>query len=257
MQMTGLAAERRRAGVPRPVVAAIAIAWAIAIAAQATGNASKLHHDALIHSALPLWIAVAIFVLAWQVMVAAMMLPSSIPMLRLFRATSRRQPEHGRVMTAFVGGYLVVWAVFGAVSFLGDFVLHHVIDRTPWLEARPWVISAGVLALAGACQFSPLMERCLSECRHPASFIFQRYARGAVAAFRLGREHGQFCLGCCWALMLLMFAVGVANLWWMAALAALMAYEKVGKRGEEVAKLAGVSLIAGAVLLAISGTGLA
>src|SRR5262245_12644326 len=120
-----MAPERRRAGVPWPVVAAIALAWAIAIAAQATGNAPKLHHDALIHSTVPLWIALAIFVVAWQVMIAAMMLPSSIPMLRLFRASSRSQPEHARAMTAFVGGYVVVWAVFGAVAFLGDLVLHH------------------------------------------------------------------------------------------------------------------------------------
>ena len=254
--MMGVEAERRRAGVPRSVVAAIAIAWAIAIAAEATGNASKLHHDALIHSTLPLWIALAIFVVAWQVMVAAMMLPSSIPMLRLFRATSRSQPEHTKAMTAFVGGYIVVWAVFGAVAFLGDFMLHHVVDRTPWLAGRPWIISAGVLAIAGAFQFSPLMEKCLTECRHPASFIVQRYARGSAAAFRLGREHGQFCLGCCWALMLLMFAVGVANLWWMAALAALMAYEKVGKHGEEVARIAGLALIAGAVLVALMGASL-
>jgi predicted metal-binding membrane protein len=251
-----LAAGRRRAGVPRPVVAAIAIAWAIAIAAQATGTGAELHHDALIHSALPLWVALAIFIVAWQVMVAAMMLPSSIPMLRLFRATSRIQPEHPKAMTAFVGGYIVVWAIFGAVAFVGDFVLHHVVDRTPWLGARPWIISAGILAIAGAFQFSPLMEQCLSECRHPASFIVQRYSRGTAAAFRLGREHGRFCLGCCWALMLLMFAVGVANLWWMAALAALMAYEKVGKHGEEIARIAGITLIAAAVLSAITGSGL-
>jgi predicted metal-binding membrane protein len=252
-----LAAERRRAGVPRPVVAAIAIAWAVAIAAQATGKGVELHHDALIHSALPLWLALVIFIVAWQAMVGAMMLPSSIPMLRLFRATSRTQPEHAKAMTAFVGGYIVVWAVFGTVAFFGDFVLHHVVDRTPWLAARPWIISAGVLAIAGAFQFSPLMERCLSECRHPASFIVQRYSRGKGAAFRLGREHGRFCLGCCWALMLLMFAVGVANLWWMAALAALMAYEKAGKHGEKIARIAGMALIAGAFLVAITGAGLA
>jgi predicted metal-binding membrane protein len=249
--------ERRRAGVPPAVVAAIAIAWAIAIVAEATGKAGKLHHDALIHSTLPLWSALAIFVVAWQAMIAAMMLPSSIPMIRLFRATSRNQPEHAHALTAFIGGYVVVWAVFGAAAFLGDFVLHHVVDRIPWLEARPWLIPAGVLALAGAFQFSALMERCLSECRHPASFILQRYARGTLAAYRLGREHGLFCLGCCWALMLLMFAVGVADLWWMAALAALMAYEKVGKHGEEVAKIAGVSLIAGALLIVVTQTGLA
>jgi predicted metal-binding membrane protein len=228
----------------------------VAIAAQATGRGTELHHDALIHSAMPLWIALLIFLLAWQVMVGAMMLPSSIPMLRLFRATSRTQPEHAKAMAAFVSGYIVVWAIFGAVAFLGDFVLHDVVEGTPWLEERPWIISAGVLALAGAFQFSPLMERCLRECRHPASFIVQRYARGIGPAFRLGREHGQFCLGCCWALMLLMFAVGVANLWWMAALTALMAYEKVGKRGQEVARIAGVAFIAGAGLVAVTGAGL-
>jgi predicted metal-binding membrane protein len=255
--VTGIvAAGRRRAGVPWPVVAAIAIAWAIAIAATSTGKGAQLHHDALIHSAVPLWIALAIFVLAWQVMVAAMMLPSSIPMVRLFRATSRRQPGHGVAMAAFICGYVTVWMVFGAVAFVGDIVVHRVIDATPWLEARPWIVSAGVLLLAGAFQFSPLMERCLSACRHPASFIVHRYARGSAAAYRLGREHGLFCLGCCGALMLLMFAAGVANLWWMAALAALMAYEKVGKQGEEVGRIAGAALIAGAIVVSLSGASL-
>jgi predicted metal-binding membrane protein len=136
-----------------------------------------------------------------------------------------------------------VWSGFGALAFIGDFGLHHAVDATPWLADRPWLIAGGALALAGAFQFSSLTDRCLTECRHPAAFLLRRYRRGARSAFALGRSHGLFCLGCCWALMLLMFAAGVTNLWWMGALTALMVYEKIGRKGRLAAPLAGVLLL--------------
>ena len=132
----------------------------------------------------------------------------------------------------FLTGYAVVWSVFGALAFLGDALTHDTVDATPWLAAHPAVIGGGVLALGGAFQFSSLKDRCLKECRHPAGFLLPRYQRGTRAAFRLGRQHGLFCLGCCWALMLVGFAAGVANLWWMATLTALMVFEKTGREGQ-------------------------
>ncbi len=231
--------------IPVVIPAAIAVAWALALVAQATGKAHLLHHDALIEGGPPLWVALPVFVLAWQVMVAAMMLPSTVPMIRMFGAASARVPHRGRTMAAFVGGYAAMWSLFGAVAFLGDDGLHHLVDATPWLAAHPYVIGGSVLALAGAFQFSDLKERCLTECRHPGAFLMRYYrARGERAAFAFGVRHGAFCLGCCWALMLLMFAVGVAHLWWMAALTAVMVYEKVGRHGDRLTLPIGFGLLA-------------
>jgi predicted metal-binding membrane protein len=233
---------------PPAALAAVTLAWAVTILAQSNGTAALLNHGHLIEgdrfgAPPPLWVALPLFLVAWQVMVVAMMLPSSLPMVRLFRATAARQPRPVAVRWAFLSGYLLVWGAFGAVAFLQDIAIHRLVDRTPWLEAHPWVIAGGALAIAGAFQFSALKEKCLTECRHPAAFLLQHYRRGVDGAFRLGRKHGVFCLGCCWALMLVMFAAGVANLLWMGVLGALMFYEKVGRAGQRVSHVAGVLLL--------------
>jgi predicted metal-binding membrane protein len=233
---------------PPAALAAVALAWIVTIAAQSSGKAVLLNHGHLIEGGPlqpppPLWLALPLFMLAWQVMVVAMMLPSSLPMVRLFRVTAARQPGATAVRWAFLSGYLLVWGAFGAVAFLQDVGIHRLVDHTPWLQTHQWFIAGAALALAGAFQFSALKDRCLSECRHPGAFLLQHYQRGVQGAFRLGRKHGMFCLGCCWALMLVMFAAGVANLLWMAVLGALMFYEKVGRAGERVTPVAGVALL--------------
>jgi predicted metal-binding membrane protein len=181
-----------------------------------TGKAHALHHDALIEGAPPLWAALLLFLVAWQAMIAAMMLPSSLPLIRLFEVTSRSQEHVRRVRVAFLAGYTAIWTAFGAAAFLGDVAVHRTVDATPWLSERQWLIGGTTLALAGAFQFSELKDKCLSKCRHPAPYLLGHYRRGMGGAFRLGSGHGIFCLGCCWALMLVMFAAGVAMLWWMA-----------------------------------------
>jgi predicted metal-binding membrane protein len=176
-------------------------------------------------------------------MVAAMMLPSSLPLIRLFEAASRKQERVQWVRASFLAGYAAVWTGFGALAFIGDGVVHHTVDAVPWLEARPWIIGGTTLAIAGAFQFSELKDKCLSKCRHPAPYLLGHYRRGAGNAFRLGSGHGLFCLGCCWALMLVMFAAGVAMLWWMAALTAVMVYEKTGRYGARLTPVVGVALL--------------
>jgi predicted metal-binding membrane protein len=238
---------RRR--VPSAVVGAIAFAWALAVAAELSGRGSALHHDALIEGKLPYWLALGVFLLAWQAMVAAMMVPSSLPMVRLYAAASADQPRPRAAMGAFLAGYALVWTAFGWVAFAGDTMVHATVDRTPWLQHHPWLIAGGTLALAGAFQFTSLKDRCLEVCRHPGAFLLRHYERGVPGAFGLGRRHGLFCLGCCWALMLLMFAAGVANLWWMAGLTALMVYEKTGSGGKRAVPVAGITLLACAALV--------
>jgi predicted metal-binding membrane protein len=247
--MSALAPPARR--VPAAVPVAVVLAWGVAAAAETGGFAHELHHGGLIEGGLPVWAALVLFLLAWQLMTAAMMLPSSLPFVDHFWAASRGREDARRSLAAFLGGYALVWSAFGAAAFAGDTLVHRTVDATPALEQRPWLIAGVVLLIAGAFQFSSLKERCLDECRHPAAYLLRHYRRGVPEAFRLGRGHGLFCLGCCWALMLLMFAAGFANLDWMAALAGLMAYEKIGRRGPLAARIAGVVFLAwGAVLLA-------
>jgi predicted metal-binding membrane protein len=254
--MIGAAAPAitRRLGVQPVVIGAIATAWAVAIAAEATGEAELLGHGALIHSGLPMVGALGVFVLAWQLMIAAMMLPSSLPLIRLFRFAAAGQQRPGRATAALIAGYAMVWTAFGVLAFVGDVGLHKLVHASPWLAAHPQLIAGSVLALAGAFQFSELKERCLTECRHPGPFLIHHYRRGASAAFRLGRIHGLFCLGCCWALMLVGFAAGVANLWWMAALTALMVFEKTGRGGDRGVVPIGAGLIlASAIVFLVPG----
>jgi predicted metal-binding membrane protein len=255
--MTTVASARERPrpalGVPAVVVVAIAAGWALAVGAQVTGEAGSLHHDALIEGGPPVGSALVLFLLAWQAMIAAMMLPSSLPLIRLYAVTSSQQPRPRLVLAAFLAGYALVWTAFGSIAFLADVGLHRVVDGIPSLHDRPLLIAGAVLGLAGAFQFSGFKDRCLSKCRHPGPCLRARYRRGATAGLRLGLGHGLFCLGCCWALMLVMFATGAAVLWWMAALTLIMLYEKTGRHGAAATRVVGLGLIALAGLFVLGG----
>lgn len=244
---------RQRARLPQPTLLwPIAGAWALALFAQAAGVADELHHDGLIGGGRGMWLGAILFLLSWQVMIAAMMLPSSLPLIRLFNRTAASQPRANVVRASFLAAYAMVWTTFGALAFAGDVALHRVVENWDWLADRGWLIGGSVLILAGALQFSDLKERCLRECRHPGAFLLRHYRHGAGEAFRIGREHGVFCLGCCWALMLVGFAVGVANLAWMAALTLLMLFEKTGRGGERGVAPIGIGLIALGILVLIN-----
>lgn len=240
---------------PPAIPLAIGASWSLIVAAQVTGAAEIVHHDGLIGAGLPVWMALILFGLSWQTMVVAMMVPTSLPMIRLFRMTSGSQPAQGRVLVAFLSGYTLVWAIFGFAALGGDVLLHRFEDSSSWLSARPWLLPASALALAGVFQFTTLKDRCLRECRHPGPFLLRHYRRGPGAALELGLRHGLFCIGCCWALMLLMFAVGVANLVWLAVLTALMVYEKTGRLGEWVPRYAGATFLFMAVVVALTRSG--
>jgi predicted metal-binding membrane protein len=241
--------------VPVAIYAAIALAWLVAIAAQITGGSELVHHDFLIEGGLPPVVALVLFVAAWQLMIVAMMLPSSLPMIRLYWSAARSQDRPRAALGMFLGGYALVWIGFGIVALAGDLILHRAVESWEWLGARPHIISGGVLVMAGAFQFSKLKDRCLTECRHPGIYLMRHYRRGVEEAFRLGSGHGLFCLGCCWALMFVMFAAGVANIVWMAALAAVMVYEKIGRRGRALTPAVGVALIAMGLLALMLGSG--
>jgi len=234
--------DRRSLAVP----ALVAGAWATLLVADATGAASALHHHALIEDGPPLAIAVPLFLVGWVVMVAAMMLPASLPTIRIVEAASSWLSRPRRARAEFLASFALVWTAFGFVVFLGDLGLHRVVDAMPALAARPWLIEAAILALAGAYQFVPLTRRSLAACRHPLEPEVRASLRLGGAS-RLGVSHGLACLGSSWALMLLMFAEGFASLGWMVALAGLMAYETSGRYGRQAASVAGVALVVAAI----------
>ncbi|MGH2729087.1 MAG: DUF2182 domain-containing protein [Actinomycetota bacterium] len=229
--------------VQRPIVAAaIGAAWGAALLAQTTNLGERWHHDQLIEGELPFWMALVVFIAVWQIHVTAMMLPSSLPMITVFEHAARRDSQPRRSMAAFLTGCAAVWSAFGLLAFTGDAGLHAGIERWPWLHDHPSFIAGTVLITAGLFQFTGLKDRCLKQCRHPAAFLLRHYRRGPTNAFRLGLRHAVFCVGCCWALMLVMFAVGVANVTWMAPFALLMFVERVMPRGDGAVVPAGLAL---------------
>jgi predicted metal-binding membrane protein len=232
---------------PRPILVGIAAAWAAAIGAQVAGVAAVANHDSLlVGDGPPLVLAALIAMLAWQVMIAAMMLPSSLPLVRLYSRATQAAPRRGRSMAAFIGGYALVWSAFGLAAFAFDASLHAAVNASPWLERHDWWIGGSVLALAGIFQFTPLKDACLDKCRHPGQFLMRYYERGPAGGFRLGARHGMFCVGCCWALMLVMFAAGVASLIWMALLTGVMIHEKTRPLGAKAVPVTGLALLGAA-----------
>jgi predicted metal-binding membrane protein len=229
----------------------IAGAWLVIVIAQASGNAAALHHHQLIEGRTPVTIAIAIFLIAWLVMIVAMMWPASLPAVNAFRRTSPNLLRPRLAVATFLGTSAIVWAGFGLAAFVGDVVVHHIVDTSPWLGARSWLIEAGVLATAGAYQFMPLKRRYLAACRRPGDRVTSSVPSGS-SAIGLGLRHGLDCLGSSWALMLVMFASGFASASLMAALTLLMAYEATGRHGERAATAAGVVLLL-AALATLSG----
>jgi predicted metal-binding membrane protein len=192
------------------------------------------------------------FVAGWILMVFAMMLPTSLPLIALFQTMTRDRPDHKLLVFLLIAGYIGVWAWFGVVVHLADLALHEIADQSAWLAANSWVLGVGVLMGAGIYQFTPLKYRCLDKCRSPLSFIMGHWTgkNETTQALRLGLHHGVFCVGCCWSLMLLMFAVGAGNIGWMLVLGAVMAVEKNLPWGRRLSTPLGVILVLWGVAIA-------
>jgi predicted metal-binding membrane protein len=190
--------------------------------------------------------------LMWAVMMAAMMLPSALPLLSFYdRALQRSAVRiHPTLYVAsMAAGYVAVWGLFSVGATALQRVLTQLLVMDLMMEMTTQA-AALTLVVAGLYQFTPLKLACLQQCRSPLSFIMQRWRRGLAGAFRMGAEHGAYCLGCCWALMLLLFAGGVMNLWVIVGLTLLVLAEKMFPFGRQVSWVVGAALVvSGAALL--------
>jgi predicted metal-binding membrane protein len=219
-----------------------AIAWAIvvqqslAMGSMMQGMASMSAEPASLLVFLPLWVS----------MMVAMMFPAIAPVVSLFATLSQRRRTAGEAAAPtwlFLTGYLVVWSLFGLGAYLLSLIVPALGMMATGLRMDQPVAAGIVLGLAGLYQLSPLKQVCLRHCRSPLSVILHGWQAGWAGAFRMGFVHGGYCLGCCWGLMLVLFAVGLMNLAWMIILTVVIFLEKVVPYGPWVSKLSAIVLI--------------
>lgn len=190
--------------------------------------------------------------LMWAIMMCGMMIPSAAPAILLYASIVRKNRERGSVLPSawiFTGGYLSVWTGFSLAAALLQAALGAGALLTPMMVSNDAWLSGGLLIVAGIYQWLPLKEACLEKCRAPLQFFLLRWRPGVAGAFRMGAEHGAFCLGCCWAIMLLLFAVGVMNLLWVALIAGLVLAEKLLPGGRLAGRLIGIALVVGGAVM--------
>jgi len=189
---------------------------------------------------------VILLFLMWAIMMFAMMVPSAVPMIQAFLTVKERRKNSSRQFVpagVFLLGYIVVWTAFSVTATLAQWGLHKAALLSPMMIATSPVVSGGLLLAAGVFQWTPLKRACLRGCRSPLSFLMGEWREGTAGAFRMGLRHGVHCVGCCWALMALLFVVGVMNLVWIAVIAIFVMAEKVLPRGELLGHIGGVALV--------------
>jgi len=199
----------------------------------------------------------AIMLLMWWIMMIAMMVPSAAPMILLYARVFRHGQARGQIegalvpTAAFAAGYVVCWLGFSTIATALQFGLERAgLVHGMWMWSTNRWLTAGLLIAAGLFQLTPLKSSCLAHCRAPASFLAEHWRPGRLGAFRLGLVHGAYCLGCCWALMLLLFAAGVMNLVWIAGLAILVLLEKLSPFGARLSPVIATALVAAGVYVA-------
>lgn len=243
----------------------IAAAWATLVIWEHSPYGRYLEHGdwtnaglaAAICQQLPAgqWLLPAtLYVGGWVLMCAAMMLPTTLPLLQMFRRLVRARADRSVLTALVVVGYLAAWMAFGMAAHAADWGVHELAQASAFLTFNGWAIGAVVLVAAGAYQLSPFKDYCLERCRLPLGSVLRHWGQGRPRwqALRLGLDHGAFCVGCCWAIMLLMFVVGTGSVAWMLALGAVMAMEKNLPWGRRLAAPVGVLLIASGSWVAIA-----
>jgi len=232
-------------------VAVLAWVYLLVLAGSMSGMGSGDAHLKNLLMGLQSWTMVdGVFMfLMWAIMMVGMMLPSAAPMTLLYTGMVRKAGRQGTPMAstaAFVSGYLAMWGLFSVGATVVQWCLHEGAMLSPMMAVRSQVLGGVLLMVAGVYQLTPWKAVCLEHCRSPVHFIAEHWRPGASGAFRLGFHHGAFCLGCCWALMGLLFIGGVMNVLWIAAITVFVFLEKMLPVGEWSARLGwivGIGLI--------------
>jgi predicted metal-binding membrane protein len=187
-----------------------------------------------------------LFLAVWIAMMVAMMFPSVAPMVMLFATVSRNRRlagERTAPTSVFLVGYLAVWGLFGIGAYLVSLIVPAMGMAGPGLRVYSPLMGGLVLILAGLYQWSPLKRVCLEHCRSPLAFLLHGWSDGYAGAFRMAVTHGAYCVGCCWGLMIVLFAVGFMSLGWMVLLAAVIFVEKIVRHGQLIGKFVGAALV--------------
>ncbi|HEU4682275.1 MAG TPA: DUF2182 domain-containing protein [Gemmatimonadales bacterium] len=181
----------------------------------------------------------------WIVMMIAMMIPSVTPVILLFAGVSRRRRVQGVLATpvwVFALGYLLAWTGYAILAALTQSALHSAALLSPAMASASPMLGGGILILTGLYQWLPVKAACLAHCRSPLGFFSTEWREGVSGALLMGFRHGSYCVGCCWALMALLFVAGVMNLLWVVAIAGFVLIEKVAPKGRQLGRIAGVLL---------------
>jgi predicted metal-binding membrane protein len=225
-----------------------AASWALLIWQSATMNSQAMGMG------LTMGMSAVLFIAIWVVMMVAMMFPTAAPMILMYRSVyaGKRQQEQPFVPTwIFVSAYLFVWSLCGVVAYLLAVGIEQVAAQSMWLMENSARLGGVVLVVVGLYQLSPLKHVCLSKCRTPLQFILSSWRDGYGGAFRMGLEHGAYCLGCCWLLFVILFPFGIMNVAAMALVTVLIYAEKSLAIGRQISQIAGVGLIAYGVLVVL------
>lgn len=200
------------------------------------------------------WTGTEVFLtfVMWIVMMTGMMAGAAMPVVLLVAgANAQRGTRAVWQMTLLFGlGYAVVWIGFSGLATLAQWALHDAAMLSPSMAASSSQVGAAILCAAGVYQLTPFKQACLTHCRSPLGFLMAHWRDESLGALQMGLRHGAYCLGCCWAVMLVLFVVGIMNLVWIAVLALLVLLEKVGPAGGVVARVAGVAMIVAGIYFA-------
>jgi len=242
------------------LIAGTALAWLVLLRQAAAMHVTVAEGAAMAGVGMPFPAASANILLEfltlwtmWIVMMTAMMLASTAPVVLLVLTTYRRRAVHDAAIrsAAFVGGYLAIWAVFSAAAALAQVALQHAALLSPTMASTSRLVAGSVLVGAGVYQWLPIKNACLAHCWSPIEFLTRHWRDGVGGALAMGARHGAYCVGCCWALMLLLFAGGVMNLLCVAAIALFVLVEKLVRWEDWPSRVGGVILVGwGALVLA-------
>jgi predicted metal-binding membrane protein len=257
--------RRDRTIVVGALIGMVLLSWTYVLAGAGTGmpalsmsglpTATHLSSPIAVMQPMPWTVGYSLVVFVmWWLMMLAMMLPSAAPMILLFAALTRKRHEAGApyIGTGLFGaGYLAVWGGFSVLAVTLQWQLDSIALLSPMMLTTSMTLGALLLIGAGVWQFTPLKHTCLRHCRAPAEFLTQHWRKGRTGALHMGMQHGAYCLGCCWTMMLLLFYGGIMNIYWIAGLSILTLVERTTALRRWLTGLIGVTLIVwGGTLLA-------